>query len=251
VAVGWGGRPAWWMHHMALGGTIGDVHWRTVNNGEPTQSYRETLEYWPPGEYLLSGGIWVNLLGDPTLTAFPVSPPSGFVATVVNGGLELSWDASDMPSVVSYRLEKVIEGGATELVEEDLPASAMNYTISGASAEDVYMLRAKALQEVYAGSFYAYSQGVFASAQQPTVQTGNIELKVEANQPFVLPAAFQEAANGAIAAVSEPPEVGDLRIRDGLWTFTPPAGFTGRVDMPYARSAALRTAVGLLTIVVE
>lgn len=32
LTVGWGGRPAWHMHQMAAGWTIGQSHQRTVNN---------------------------------------------------------------------------------------------------------------------------------------------------------------------------------------------------------------------------
>ena len=80
VAVGWGARPAWWLHHMALGGSIGDVHLRTVNNGVFADPYRESMDYYPPGRYLMRNPVWVNLLGDPTLRGFPLAPPHSVMA---------------------------------------------------------------------------------------------------------------------------------------------------------------------------
>jgi len=72
LATGWGGRPAWQLHHMALGESIGYSHLRTVNNGARSKGGVETLEYTPTGKYPWVNQVWVNLLGDPTLRPFPL-----------------------------------------------------------------------------------------------------------------------------------------------------------------------------------
>ena len=74
LATGWGSRPTWHLHHMALGKSIGYSHLRTVNNGTSTFGGAETLEYTPTGQYTWLNPIWVNLLGDPTLHPFPLRP---------------------------------------------------------------------------------------------------------------------------------------------------------------------------------
>ena len=104
LAVGWGGRPSWRLHHMALGGTIGDVHMRTVNNGRAADPYRETMDYFPTGNYLWRNPVWVNLLGDPTLRAFMLAPASRVVAHARGRGMGVSWLASPDPDTLVYRL---------------------------------------------------------------------------------------------------------------------------------------------------
>lgn len=162
LAVGWGARPAWWLQHMALGGSIGDVHRRTVNNG-PWRAgpYQQALDYYPMGVYnAWRGPIWVNLLGDPTLSAFPLKPPAALTATITTTGVELSWQASKDVDTRGYQVFRADSpDGSFEPVSDIITET--RFVDREASAASRYMVRAYGLKTVHAGSFYRYSQGVF------------------------------------------------------------------------------------------
>jgi hypothetical protein len=163
LAVGWGARPAWWLQHMALGGTIGDVHLRTVNNGPWFGGpYQQALDYYPTGRYLWRGAIWVNLLGDPTLHAFPLLPPSDLKAISGPAGVTLDWDASPDVAVSGYRVFRRGDSSEPFLPISEV-ISKTKFSDAEGSSDAEYMVRAYGRKQVYAGSFYTYSQGVFVS----------------------------------------------------------------------------------------
>jgi hypothetical protein len=248
LTVGWGGRPAWWLHLMALGGTIGDVHMRTVNNGVATQPYRTSMDYWPTGQYIWQNPIWVNLLGDPTLRAFMLAAPTALSARKDTQGVMLTWTLD--PDVEGYLVYRIAQNGAMTLLNSG------NQLITDGRFEDrdpspdaTYMVRAYGLKSVYAGSFYTLSQGTFAAIDAVAAAADPISVTTSAGQSAALPEAFNTPQDGVILAVIAPPNVGDLRLEGAVWRYDPPEGFSGEVHMPYARSEAGQTQVGRLTIV--
>lgn len=250
VAVGWGGRPAWWLHHMALGGTIGDVHMRTVNNGEAAKPYRESMDYYPTGFYLMRNAIWVNLLGDPTLRAFPMAPPRQVTATVAADGVRLEWQASPDADVRGYR---IFRAGAAD---QDFVSLTGSTPVAGTTFIDtappqggaVYMVRAYGLKQVYAGSFYTLSQGAFAVPDAAAEEAQDMALETATGQPVRLPPAFNRPVDGRISAFVEGPDIGRL-VHDGEgWVYTPPAGFTGSVSLPFTVSDQWHTWERQLTL---
>jgi hypothetical protein len=251
LAVGWGGRPAWWLHLMALGGTIGDVHMRTVNNGVATQPYRTSMDYWPTGRYIWQNPIWVNLLGDPTLRAFMLAPPTALSARKDTHGVMLTWTHAHDPDVEGYLVYRIAQNGlmtplnsGSELIPEG------RFEDRDPSPDATYMVRAYGLKSVYAGSFYTLSQGIFAAIDDVAGAADPITVITSADQSTALPEAFNTPQDGVILAVIAPPDVGDLRLEHAAWRYYPPEGFSGEVDMSYARSDAGQTQVGRLTIVV-
>ena len=104
LTTGWGARPAWQLHHMALGKSIGYSHLRTVNNGARSQGGLATLEYTPTGNYPWLNPVWVNLLGDPTLRPFPLQPVSNLTARTIENGVQLDWTGSDSAGDIQYRI---------------------------------------------------------------------------------------------------------------------------------------------------
>lgn len=166
LTTGWGARPAWQLHHMALGKSIGYSHLRTVNNGTLTFGGPETLEYTPTGRYTWMNPPWVNLLGDPTLRPFPLQPARELKAEKRNGSVHLDWRAAKNGTDVKYRVYRAANRlgpyralNPTELRDENRFVDPD--PVPGAW----YMVRAHAPKEVHAGSFYTFSQGVFASAE--------------------------------------------------------------------------------------
>lgn len=249
VAVGWGARPAWWLHHMALGGSIGDVHMRTVNNGELGKPYRESMDYFPTGKYLMRNAIWVNLLGDPTLRGFPLAAPRA--VTLQQGG-QLSWTASPDPDVIGYRVFRAdADSDRFEALTGAELVQGLEFTDPKPRDGTRYMVRAYGLKQVHAGSFYTLSQGVEAisGAQAPVVPT--FHLTTAPDQSVALPEDFNTVQDGVIHAVIEGPTQGRVTQGETGWLYTPPSGFAGEVSLRVSRSNSGQTTEGTLTITVE
>ena len=251
LAVGWGGRPAWWLHHMALGGSIGDVHMRTVNNGIASEPYRSSMDYYPTGNYLWRNPVWINLMGDPTLGGFPLAPVSDVRARATEQGVKLTWEASPDPDVTGYHIYRMdAETGAYRPLTVQGPVEALEFTDPDGQAPTDYMVRAYGLKDVYAGSFYTFSQGRFSS-ERPLSET-NVDAVPEvegvAGQPVPLPAVFNQVTDGRIYAFIEGPDSGTLRRAGPNWVYTPRAGFTGHVSVRYSVSDARDTVEKTLTI---
>ena len=254
LAVGWGARPSWWLHHMALGGTIGDVHMRTVNNGVAEEPFLQSMDYFPTGQYLWRNPIWVNLLGDPTLRAFPLSPPRLVQAVVLEegeGGVRIFWEASEDADTLGYRVYRQ-QAGTFDfiLVSGETPLTALEFTDhDGAGADVLYMVRAAGRKEVPAGSFNTLSQGVFVQPGRAPLQVReSAELPVPAGAPFVLPENFGAPQQGLISSFVWGPLRGELRFEGGRWQYTPPEGFTGTVPLRYVVSDALTSVAGVLAL---
>jgi hypothetical protein len=243
LAVGWGGRPAWFLHLMALGGTVGEMHMRTVNNGPWNGGpYRQVLDYYPMGSYLWRAPIWVNLLGDPTLHAFPLLPPREVRAKRTGDGVVLTWalpEAADVEGVRVFRAASWEEPFAP--VSEVLAGTT--FTDPEAPEGAIYMLRSYGLKTVHAGTFYSYAQGVFtqpgAAPPGPVMETVN----TASGEAVTLP-------DHAGLSFIEGPGTGLLRQAEGRWVYTPPDGFVGTVQLRNAVSNDWGTTEGTTTVTV-
>lgn len=160
LAVAWGARPAWWLHGMAMGETIGAAQRRTVNNG-PTDGQIASTDYLPSGSYPFFHPIWGNLLGDPTLHAFPVPQVRNLQAERVDDGVRLVWDAPDAaPS--SYRIYREnTDGSFDQLAEIDAETTTFTAPATGESTTR-YMVRPVHLRQVHAGSLLIPASGTIA-----------------------------------------------------------------------------------------
>ncbi len=251
IAVGWGARPAWWLHHMALGGTIGDVHMRTVNNGVADKPYRETMDYYPTGGYLWRNPVWVNLLGDPSTRAFMLAPATGLSARETDQGVRLSWAAPADPDVIGYRLYRAAPGSMDfTALNEGALVENLTFLHETSERSGRYMVRAYGLKRVHAGSFYTLSQGAFAETGADPEQGTALTLATPSDQAVALPKAFSQVTDGKIHAVIEGPLTGQLSHDGTDWLYTPPAGFAGTVPLRFTVSDALQTVEGVLTITV-
>lgn len=161
LAVGWGGRPAWQLHGMALGDSIGQAHLRTVNNGRASQGGLETRDYPANGNYDWLNPPWVNLLGDPTLRPFPLSPVTEARAEAAPSGVSLRWT---LPPEADGAL--VLRAG-----QQGGPYQPISGLVTEGTFLDPdplpggwYLIRAAGLAQVNAGSFHRLAQGVFVPA---------------------------------------------------------------------------------------
>lgn len=185
LTVGWGGRPSWQLHGLAMGESIGQAHMRTVNNGTYSKGGMKTREYVPTGNYDWINPPWVNLLGDPTLKPFPVKPVTNFEAQMTSEGMRLTWTVFDgAEGVILYRADK--RGGPYQaLAGGNVLTEALHIDRDGTS-DAWYMVRAKGLVEVYAGSFYRLSQGTFATAGNAPPSADTARMTLSENAPVAL-----------------------------------------------------------------
>lgn len=245
LAVGWGGRPAWWPHHMALGGTIGDVHRRTVNNGVPEGSFRDSMEYTPTGQYLWRNPVWVNLLGDPTARGFVLSPPQGVVARGGENGVDVSWGASPDTDVLGYHIFRAPAPlGPYTRLNSDL-VTELSFTDATPLDGARYMVRAYGKKSVHAGSFYTLSQGVFGVDMPVTLAPRQLL----SQGPQVM---FQLAdEKDRIESVVTGPTIGNLVRAPEGWVYTAPLGHSGPVDIPIAIWNGASTLRSRLRLMIE
>lgn len=254
IATGWGGRPSWWLHHMALGASVGTVHKRTVNNGRAAAPYQQTMDHFPTGTYMWRNPVWVNLLGDPTTQGFPLTPPAAFTAQSTEQGVRLSWAASPDTDTTGYKLYRAEAGEArfAPLADGAL-LEDLSFTDTAPVDGARYMLRAYGLKQVYAGSIYRLSQGVFATAGESgqSAPPPQMTLTTPVDQSIALPEVFNTVTDGDIHAIITGPKVGRLAQEEGRWVYIPPAGFSGQIDLPISRSGQNPTAKGRLRITVR
>jgi len=153
LASMWSGRPLWYLHHMALGETIGYSARLTMNNGAGNSA-----TYMPLGTF--ARGTHIALMGDPTLRMFPVLPASNLRAEDVDGKVKLKWDASRDKKATEYYIYGAHDEGGPYV---RLAATGKTAWIDGAGMPySHYMVRAKKLTKTASGSYYNLSQGVFA-----------------------------------------------------------------------------------------
>jgi hypothetical protein len=193
----------------------------------------------------------VNLLGDPTLHAFMLAPPTALRAQMTRDGMALTWTRSIDPDVQGYRLYRRAGTGPMVALNHGALVPDTHFTDPDPAPGATYMVRAYGLRSVYAGSFYTLSQGVFAGPDNGPPGTADpVTVTTSPGRPVALPDGFDTPRDGVIRAVIAPPDVGDLRLEGATWRYVPAQGFTGEVDMSYARSDAWQTQVGRLSIIV-
>jgi hypothetical protein len=149
------GSPHWFVHHMALGETIGYGTRLTMNN---TSFYQNQYN---------SGtrAVYISLLGDPTLRLDPVAPPSNFHATAANAIATLLWNASPDSNIVGYHIYRAATpaGPFTRLTSSPVTGTSFVDSTSFSSSTRTYQIRAIALETNPSGSYYDPSQGLFVS----------------------------------------------------------------------------------------
>lgn len=222
VAVGWGGRPAWRLHLMALGGTIGEIHRRTLNNGSLDSSYPVGFEYFPTGQYVFRQPVWVNLLGDPTLHAYPLAPPVGPILHREGSGGRLSWSLLADGEALGYRVFRLTKDGTHgEPIGGPEPIEAAEARLGAVAGEGSYYVRSYGLKETPAGSFYAYSQGAYAvPSERIPPEALKIEGALEEDGIFI-PAIHVLNGRDHLISILRPPESGRIEPVPGGWRYAP------------------------------
>jgi hypothetical protein len=219
----WSGLPHWYLHHMALGATVGYSTRVTQNNLSTYKSYRNFF----PGE------VHIALMGDPTLEMFPVVPPNSLSATVTDT-VNLSWAPSNDENVVGYKIYHAPSPAGP--FQPILPMALVRTTFSHVTGAGThyYMVRAVKLERTGSGTFYNLSQGIFASAvksdtppnQPPVATPASVETMQDSAVPIRLFGSDPEGAPLAYQIVSGPAH-GVLSSTPPNLLYTPATGFAG------------------------
>lgn len=156
----WAGRPNWHFHHMALGEPIWvSAYWEWLN------SFLTYRVYPPSGiNVAFDELVHVGMLGDPTLRAHAVVPPTSVVASPGCSNIQLSWTASADASLGYY----VYRASSLDSVFQLLTTNP----VSGTSFNDTdpldginfYQVKSLKKEVVPTGSYFNQSIGAPAQA---------------------------------------------------------------------------------------
>jgi hypothetical protein len=151
LAAIWTGLPHWFMHHMALGESIGFSTLASQNNDH--QLYKSRYNF-------SAGQVHVSLLGDPTLRMDVVAPPQNVIAHI-SASLQLNWDTPS-DSIYGYNVyQSETPNGPFTKVNSGYVLGNSFTQRSIAPGRHTYMIRAVKLQTTASGSYYNLSQGAF------------------------------------------------------------------------------------------
>ncbi len=152
----WTGRPHYFTHHPGMGETIGYAIRATQNS-----SLSGGGAYTPTP----SAGIYLGLMGDPSLRMHMVEPPRGFTASSTTGQVSLSWKASTEAALQGYHVYRASspEGPYTRLTSSPQAGTTYTDTTATAGQSYTYMVRTLILDVVPGGSYYNLSQGALAT----------------------------------------------------------------------------------------
>jgi hypothetical protein len=150
----WSSLPHWYFHPMGLGETIGFATRLTQNNRNGV--YRNSAD-------LSIGQVHISMMGDPTLRAFPLAPPSNFQVSA-SDKLRFSWDPT-WQNVSGYNIYYATSYDApfTKAVRGPVAGNYFEMPLLPAG-HYVFMIKSAALQTTGSGSFNNLSQGIFIEA---------------------------------------------------------------------------------------
>lgn len=148
----WSGRPAWHLHPMGMGETIGYAARLSQNNS---------------GDYRYLGysarGVHIGLMGDPTLRFYMFPPPQNLRGYSNNSLVRLLW--SPATGVMGYHVFRADspDGPFVRLTTNHLTTAFYTDTTVTPGSNYTYMVRCLRLETVPGGTFQNLSQGAFVT----------------------------------------------------------------------------------------
>ena len=234
LAVGWGARPAWHMHQMAAGWTVGQSHQRTVNNAF------NGGEFFPGGHYShLESHVHINLMGDPTLRMHVAQPVRLPQAVREAKGIHLSWQPPEGNAPVGYHVYRSsqVAFGFQRLTDLPLAADQLQFVDSSDVVGDVYyQIRAIHRHETRSGTYELASRGAFvwlASGKDryaPPVATPPEVHQLRDQSPIAL--RIPGVSNHHVVIVSNPQQ-GLIRWEEDKPVYHPKPDFSGSDTIQY------------------
>lgn len=146
----WAGAPHWHFHSMGMGFPLAHPTTTTQNNDTIY-----TADFFPRG-------IHVNLLGDPTLKAYVVAPPTNLLLEDQDGYVQLTWTAAPGPVDTYYVYLRTASEDSFELLDSTT-ATSYQASFQGQELNHLYVVRAAKLEVTPSGSFYNLSAGAAAA----------------------------------------------------------------------------------------
>ncbi len=206
LASAWSGIPNWFMHTMAMGGTIGETTRMTQNNSSST------------GIYLPHAGdnqIQIALMGDPTLRLFAVVPPTGASVTRDAGNHPLlTWTASADASLGYHVFRGSNTTGPFVRITTN-PVSATTFTDSTTTATWIYQVKAAKLETTNGGTYVNLSQAA------------TVNMLPEINSSISAYGAVNKAFSYQITATGSPTTFSATGLPGGLSLNTSNGAITG------------------------
>jgi len=183
LTCGWSGRPHWYIHHMALGETIGYGTKISQNNqtivGGQLGNYIPNISITAQGNSIASVGdrqVHIALMGDPTLRA--TTKPVPAVATLTAATeypniVFLTWN-SPGPEAAGYLVYRRKAG--TKKWTQLTPTMTTMLTYRDSIVNDgklEYMVKTLALRELASGAYHETGKGRIASVVTTDVAEEN------------------------------------------------------------------------------
>ena len=150
LATVWSGRPHWFLHRMAAGGTIGESHRLSANNATDyigatvVDTVTKTYQAFTLG----ARNVHMMLIGDPTLQLQGPTIEGELTASQIGSTIELEWARSpehgEAPSQnVAYVVESGAPGEAMSVRDTIAPSNetALSATIDIPSGHGVVRVR--------------------------------------------------------------------------------------------------------------
>ncbi len=165
----WAGRPAWFMHHMAMGETLGYLIRQSINS----QSSSISNPVYTPVNYP-GGGTHCGLMGDPTLRMHIAEPPRNLVATSASGTVNLTWTASTETALLGYHVYRgaTSAGPFTRLTASPLGTTSYADATGTPATAYTYMVRTLKLETSPGGTYQNLSEGSQAAITVNAGATG-------------------------------------------------------------------------------
>ncbi|MEY3385344.1 MAG: hypothetical protein RIR53_155 [Bacteroidota bacterium] len=174
LTCAWSGRPHWYIHHMALGETIGYSARLSQNNqvivgGNQLGNYVPNASFSANGLSIAAAGdrqIHIALMGDPTLRSIakPVSALGTLTAkTEFPNKVNLTWlkPSGGADAYMVYRRKDGVKKW-TLLTPQPIGATSYKDSLKNDGTIE-YMVRCCALRSSASGTYYDMGRGVTAS----------------------------------------------------------------------------------------
>lgn len=143
------GQQELMFHHMALGLPIGDAVRRSQNASYGTNARRGRL-------------VNIDLMGDPTLTMYPVAPVPAVSADSVGGGVQVAWDAAPAAALGYHVYRRPAGAGPFQRIT-DVPVPGLgHFDAAPLVGEAEYLVRPLDLITTASGSFQRLGRGAIA-----------------------------------------------------------------------------------------
>lgn len=245
LTCAWGSRPNWYFHQMGMGRTIGYCAFRTQNN------HASLNDYAPQCHYYFGGGVYVNLMGDPTLRMHVVPPPRDLHVAPADGTAIVHWAVSSDPLVHGYDVYRADELAGAYQRLTPAPLEATNYIDATVRTGTVYyMVKALKREAVHGGSYSNASIGVFnmltlaGADNTPPAGCNAVTTTAEDTSVRILLAGIDPDGDRVGYGMVQQPLHGWLGGASNAWTYKPDANYNGTDSFVYMVYDRMSVAVG-------